>query len=214
MHGSIITSVKSKDSGEIDEVMDWASDLAIQDGVDWFIWDGDGMGTGLKRQVSTAFGCKNIKFHIFRGSLSGSGQDNASKSYMPTDYDNQKDQKTKLKTYSETFRNNRAQYYMLLADRFYNTYRCVVRGEYVDPDEMISLNSDGIDNIIALKSQLCRIPKKLNGTGLQQIMSKQEMKKIKIASPNEADSVMMLMFKPTAAKVNKPITVPKLKRAR
>jgi len=79
---------------------------------------------------------------------------------MPTDYDKNKDQQTKLKTYAETFKNNRAQYYIMLADRFYNTYRCVVRGEYVDPEDMISLNSKGIDNIIDLKSQLCRIPRK------------------------------------------------------
>jgi len=213
MHGSIITQVKSKTSGEIDEVMDWAADLAIQYGADWFIWDGDGMGTGLKRQVSTAFSGKNVNFHMFRGSLSGIGQDNAKKTYMPTDFDSRKDQQTKLKTYADTFRNNRAQYYTLLADRFYNTYRCVVRGEYVDPDDMISLNSEGIDNIMDLKSQLCRIPRKPNGSGLIQIMSKAEMKSNGIDSPNEGDSVMMLMFTPTQKKAPIKINVPNLRRA-
>lgn len=212
MHGSIITQVKSKTKGEIDEVMDWATDLAITYGADWFIWDGDGMGTGLKRQVSTAFNGKPVQFHMFRGSLSGTGQDNAKRRYMATDFDSQKDQKTKLKTYAETFKNNRAQYYIRLADRFYNTYRCVVRGEYVDPEDMISLNSEGIDNIIDLKSQLCRIPRKPNGSGLQQIMNKTEMKSNGIDSPNEGDSVMMLMFTPTQAKIKKPVSVPQLRR--
>ena len=66
---------------------------------------------------------------------------------------------------------------MALADRCYNTYRCVVKGEYVDPSEMISFDSDGIESIPALRSELCRIPRKNNGNGLQQIMNKQEMKR-------------------------------------
>ena len=195
-HGSIIKSVRSKDKGEIDEVCDWATDHAINDGADWFVWDGDGMGTGLKRQVSTAFEGTKTKYHMFRGSLSGSGQDNAEKVYMTDDGD--KD--TKPKKYKDTFKNNRAQYYISLSDRCYNTYRCVVKGDYVDPDEMISFNSAGIDNLADLKSQLTRVPKKSNGTGLIQIMNKQEMKTNGIDSPNEGDSVMMSMFMPKTIK--------------
>lgn len=213
MHGSIITRVASKTKGEIDEACDWATGLAIECGADWFIWDGDGMGTGLKRQVSLAFTGTKTQFHMFRGSLSGKAQDNAKKIYMQTEYDSEKDAQTKLKTYAETFKNNRAQYYGVLADRFYNTYRCVIRGEYVDPADMISLNSDGIDNIVSLRTQLCRVPRKPNGTGLQQIMNKVEMKSNGINSPNEGDSVMMLMFMPTVAKETAPLTIPKLRRA-
>ena len=201
-HGSIIKHVRSKSKGEIDEVCDWATDHAINDGADWFVWDGDGMGTGLKRQVSTAFEGKNTKYHIFKGSLSGSGQDNATKIYLSSDGDSD----TKPKTYAETFKNNRAQYYIELADRCYNTYKCVVRGEYIDPDEMISFDSDGIENLSDLKSQLTRIPKKPHGGGLIQIMNKQDMKKLGIPSPNEADSVMMTMFKPKAVTKKVPLT--------
>lgn len=192
-HGSIIKKVKSKAKGEIDEVCDWATGEAINDGADWFVWDGDGMGTGLKRQVSTAFADFDIKYHMFRGSLSGSGQDNALSTYLPESGD--KD--TKPKSFQETFKNNRAQYYIDLADRCYNTYRCVVRGDYVDPDEMISFDSEGIENLADLKSQLCRIPKKPHAGGLIQIMSKQDMKRLGIESPNDADSIMMSLFKPT-----------------
>jgi phage terminase large subunit len=194
-HGSIIKKVKSKDEGEIDEVCDWATDNAINDSADWFVWDGDGMGTGLKRQVSLAFNGINTKYHMFRGSLSGSAQDNAGKTYYPEDGD--KD--TKPKKYEETFKNNRAQHYIDLATRCYNTYRCVVKNEYVDPDHMISFDSDGIENLILLKTQLCRIPKKPSGSGLIQIMSKVEMKREGIESPNESDSVMMTLFKPPSA---------------
>jgi len=74
-HGSIIKKVKTKTSGEIDEVCDWAIENAIADGADHFVWDGDGMGTGLKRQMQLGFKGTKTKFHMFRGSLSGKGQD-------------------------------------------------------------------------------------------------------------------------------------------
>ena len=191
-HGSIITKVSSKDTGEIDVVCDWATGLAHNHNVDWFVWDGDGMGTGLKRQVSDAFAGTKTKYHMFRGSLSGKGQDNAEKIYMPQSGD----EHTKPKTYAETFKNNRAQKYALLAARCYNTYKCVIKGEWIDPDEMISFDSDGIDNLSGLRSEICRIPKKPNPNGLIQIMSKQEMKTLGIDSPNESDSVMMTLFIP------------------
>jgi len=203
-HGSIFKRVRCKDDGEIDEGCDWATDLAIRDNADWFIWDGDGMGAGLKRQVATAFAGKSIKTHMFRGSLSGSGQDNADKIYMPIAGETRSDGP---KTYSDTFRNNRAQYYIQLADRFYNTYRCVVRGEYIDPADMISIDSDGVESIDELRSEVCRIPRKLGNTGLLQIMNKQEMKQNQIESPNMADCIMMNLYQPPIAepkRVRKP----------
>ncbi len=195
-HGSIITQVRSRDHGTIDEVCDWATGLAIQANSDWFVWDGDGMGTGLRRQVSDAFKGTKTKYHMFKGSLSGSGQDNAELPYMPTDGDDDTDTP---KTYAATFKNNRAQYYCELARRFENTYRCVIKGQYIDPDDMVSLCSEGIDDIVALRSQLCRIPRKQNANGFEQIMSKLEMKKLKIPSPNEADAIMMAMWMPPSS---------------
>jgi phage terminase large subunit len=203
-HGSIIKRVASKDKGEIDVVCDWATDLARADNADWFVWDGDGMGTGLKRQVSLAFDGTKTRYHIFKGSLSGKAQDNAQKVYMPQIGDSD----TRPKTYAETFKNNRAQFYTDLAMRCYNTYRCVIKGEFIDPDDMISFDSEGIENIVNFKSEICRIPKKPNSSGLIQIMSKQEMKSNDIDSPNEVDSVMMSLFKPQAQVVRKPIVIP------
>lgn len=192
-HGSIIKAVSSKSTGEVDEGCDWAISKAIRDNADWFVWDGDGLGAGLKRQVSDGLTGKRCKYHMFRGSLSGSGQDHADEVYLKTeDEDNNK------KTYAETFRNNRAQYYMEMARRFYNTYRCVVKGEYVDPDDMISLDSDGIENMAGLRAEVCRIPLKENNTGLYQIMTKLEMKKLEISSPNMADAIMMSLWAPKA----------------
>ena len=190
-HGSIIKRIECKDTGEIDEGCDWATGKAIQDGADWFVWDGDGCGTGLKRQVSDAFKGKRVDYHMFKGSLSGAGQDNADFVWQEIDEkdDNQK-------TYSETFLNNRSQYYMQLAQKFYNTYRCVIKGEYVDPADMISLDTDGIEDIDRLKAEVCRIPRKPNNRGLYQIMSKNDMKTLKIQSPNMADALMMSLYIP------------------
>jgi phage terminase large subunit len=204
-HGSIIKKVCEKTDGEIDDGCSWATNMAKKDGADWFVWDGDGMGAGLKFQVSTELDATRTKYHMFRGSLSGSGQDNAEKVYQAIDSE---DQSTR-KTYADTFRNNRAQYYRDLADRLYNTYRCVVRGAYVDPDMMISFDSDGIQHWDALKSELCRIPKKKNPNDLQQIMSKDEMKSNGIDSPNMGDSVMMCLFMPKVKKTRKAINYPK-----
>lgn len=207
-HGSIIQIVKSMSTGEVDEGCDWACKLAIDNKADWFVWDGDGMGTGLKGQVSRNFNGKQVKYHMFRGSLSGSGQDNADKIYMPQSGD----EDTTPKTYAETFKNNRSQYYTDLAIKFYNTFRCVTKGEYVDPDDMISLDTDGIDNIQGLRSELCRIPlkDKHNPNGLIQIMSKKDMKAIDIDSPNEADSVMMSLFMPPVEIQMAPLNYPKM----
>lgn len=199
-HGSIFEKILAKDTGEIDEGCDWATGMAINDQADWFVWDGDGMGAGLKRQVSIAFNGKPTKYHMFRGSLSGIGQDNAESIYMPTDEDKPGD---KPKTYAETFKNNRAQYSWLLRDRFYNTYRCVAKGEYVDPADMISIDSDGVLELQRLRSEVCRIPRKENNTGLIQIMSKQEMKRLDIDSPNMYDSIMMNLYQPTVKKIRK-----------
>lgn len=187
-HGSIIKSVKTKAKGEIDEVCDWATDEARADCADWFVWDGDGMGTGLKRQIAIAFDNTHTKYHMFKGSLAGKAQDNAMDTYQVEDSD--------PKTYAQTFKNNRAQFYINLATRVYNTYRCVERGEYIDPDEMISFDSDGIEDMAGLRSEICRIPRKPNPNGLVQIMNKQDMKTEGIDSPNMSDSIMMSLANP------------------
>lgn len=203
-HGSIITRVAKKTSGEIDQVCDWGTAKAKADGADWFIWDGDGMGAGLKRQISLAFDGTKTSYHMFRGGLSGKAQDNAEKIYQKEYGDKRVSQ-----SYADTFKNNRAQYAIRLADRFYATYRCVVRGEYVDPDEMISIDSAGCEDIDGLRSEACRIPRVDNPNGLEQLMNKKEMKKNGISSPNMFDSVMMSLFTPPNKRKRKELRYPK-----
>lgn len=205
-HGSIIKRAEGRSFGDVDDGFDWATGNAINDGADWFVWDSDGMGAGAKRQVSTAFEGTHVKYHMFRGSLMGSAQDYAEDIYLPE----AGDKDTEPKKYKDTFKNNRAQYYMDLARRMFNTYKCVVKGEYIDPDDMISFDSAGIPNRESLKSQLCRIPRVENPSGLYQIMNKKDMKANDIESPNEADCVMMSLFKPKIDEDFEPLEYPEM----
>ncbi len=204
-HGSVVFSCKASDEGDVNDGCDWATENAIADDADWFLWDADGMGVGLKRQVSDSFKGKHTKTHAFRGGLSGSAQDNAKKIFQP-EYSTEKE---KAKSYAHTFLNNRAQYYWRLARRIFLTYRCVKHGEYIDPAEMISFASEGMQNWSNLKTELCSVPQKERSDHLIQILSKKEMKTLQIESPNEADTVMMLMYIPHRRRVNDgPVKIP------
>jgi phage terminase large subunit len=200
-HGNVFLDVQEREFGDINDGADWALDYAQDKKPDLFIWDGDGMGAGIRRQVNESLGPKNIRIAEFRG---GGEVDNPKAKYVEVD-----SEETKAKTNSETFKNKRAQYYWNLRDRCYKTYLAVVKGKYIDPDELISFSSD-IDGLDLLRSEICSVPLKHNGMGLIQIMSKQDMKKLDIASPNMADSVMMCLADPPAKKKLEPINIPSM----
>ncbi len=183
-HGSVILDVQELTSGDVNDGCDWATGYAVEKGADLFIWDGDGLGVSLKRQVAEALDGKKIEYGMFKGS---EGVDYPSQTYMQVDKNTDINRSNK-----DTFKNKRAQYYWALRDRFFNTYRAVEKGDYIDPDELISISSE-IQNISALRAEVCRIPKHPNGNGLIQILDKAQMKRLKIPSPNMADSLMMSM---------------------
>jgi len=140
---------------------------------------------GLKRQISDAFKGKKIMVEAFRGS---EGVDRPNQTYERLNIEVKNPKKNK-----ETFINKRAQYYWMLRDRIYRTFLAVDKGERVfNPDDLISFSSD-IKELSGLRAELCRIPRKFNNSGRIQLMSKPEMKKLEIDSPNMADAVMMLM---------------------
>jgi len=186
-HGSVVLDVVARDNGDVNEGCDWATDYAIKEQADVFIWDCDGLGATLRRQVLSAIAGKKMQHVEFRGS--GKVHD-PKRTYQHTDTHSD----TKAKTNEQTFKNLRAQRYWDLHDRFYNTYEAVTKGKYHDPDELISLSSD-IDNMAALRAEVCRIPLK-QGSGMIQVMSKIEMKRAGIDSPNMADALMMNMDNP------------------
>lgn len=187
-HGSVILDAQEKEGLDVNEGCDWALDYALTHNADVYIWDCDGMGAALRKQTLDALAGKKIEHVEFRGSK---GVDNPKTTYQPVDSHSN----VKAKTNEQTFKNRRAQYYIALRDRFYHTYQAVEKGKYIDPDDMISLSSD-IKDMAALRSEVCRIPSKFNGIGMIQIMSKDEMKRIEIDSPNMADSMMMSLATP------------------
>lgn len=183
-HGAVVLDVRATGTGLIDTATDWATTFAIEKKPDVFTWDADGMGMGLKRQITDAFKGKRIEIEAFRGS---EGVDNPDQIYerVASEVKNPKRNK-------ETFINKRAQYYWTLRDRIFRTYLAIKKGERVfNPDDLISFSSN-IEQLSALRAELCRIPRKFNSSGRIQLMTKQEMKKLDIDSPNMADAVMML----------------------
>jgi len=189
-HGSVLIDICENTTGDSNEGMDWAIGKSVAANADWFVWDCDGLGISLKRQVDQALNGKKIDYFMFRGSES---PEDADAVYIDSSDNDTK----KRKTNRETFTNRRAQYYWKLRDRFYATYRAVTKGEYISPDEMISLSSE-IGCIDQLRAEVCRIPLKRNNNGKIQIMSKLDMSKkpYELPSPNMADSLMMCMYAP------------------
>lgn len=184
-HGSVILDVQSNESGSIDTATDWALSFAADKKPDVFTWDADGMGMGLKRQISQALEGKKIAIEAFSGAAGADRPDDI--------YDRLDGEVKQSKTNQETFFNRRAQYYWMLRDRMFRTWLAVEKNErIVNPDELISFSSD-ISELQSLRSELCRIPRKHNGSGRIQLLSKPDMKKLGIASPNMADAVMMSM---------------------
>lgn len=188
-HGSLVYSIEEKQDGTINDGGDWATGLAIQQGIDHFSFDADGMGVGLSRDVSKAFDSKPIEAHMFKGSES---PDHANAIYEDCLVNGVKGNKTN----KQVFRNKRAQNYQRLRDRCYKTYQAVQEGKFIDPQELISFDSS-MALLPKLRSELCRMPVKPNANGLIELYTKAIMKsKFKIMSPNLGDSVMMLMTAP------------------
>ena len=182
-HGSVLLECLDKNTGDVNEGMDWALEYAITNDVDLFVWDCDGMGVALNRQVETSLVGKHIDFVMYKGSNT---PDDPMKIYQGSVYDSKKHKNNR-----NTFKNKRAQKNWLVRDRFYNTWLAVKKGIYTDPDNMISISSS-IKKLNALRSEACRIPRRPNPNGLIQLYTKREMRdKLKIKSPNMFDSLVM-----------------------
>jgi phage terminase large subunit len=183
--GVLYTNVDEIEAKNGNEACDIATSYAIADNADLFVWDADGMGALLRRQIGDSFKGIKCDLRAYRGSNAVEDKD------RPYEGLSSLGNKDKPKTNGETFNNKRSQFYMKLAQRFYNTYLAVVKKQYIDPDTIISLSSD-IKLIDKLRSEVCRIPRKPNGAGKIQLMSKPEMKsKHGIESPNMADCLAM-----------------------
>lgn len=186
--GSVIMGVKSTEAGDVNDATDWALGMGSKLKPDVFIWDATGIGLSLKRQINDALNGKKIKAEPF---YSSGGVVNQTEEYEAIDGEIW--EIGKEKTNAELFANLRAQMYWRLRDRVFKTYLAVEKGRYYSPDEMISFSSS-ISELSALRSEICRIPRKQVSSGKIQILSKAEMLKLGIKSPNRADAVMMLQL--------------------
>ncbi len=181
-HGNVFLAGDELKEGRVNDVCDWALDQAIQRKPDVFIWDAGGMGAGLKRQITDALGPKKISIQSFEGQ---SAVHNPDGTYEPTP-----GMVLKEKQNRQVFFNRRAQRYWGLRDRIFRTYLAVRDGKYTDPSQLISFSSE-MKILPILRTELGRIPRKANGQGKIQIMSKDEMKREGIDSPNLGDCAMM-----------------------
>ena len=187
-HGSVVTGVSSTNAGDVNTATDWALGFAVKLKPDVFLWDSDGIGLSLRRQVMEGLKGKKVKIVPFHG---GETVQHPNEIYDGIEGEGFFDIE-RGRTNSAMFLNLRAQNYWRLRDKMFKTYLAVEKGKYFPPDELISFSS-GIKELVGLRAELCRIPRKYsNGNGKIQILSKPEMKAKKIKSPNMADVVMML----------------------
>lgn len=193
-HGSVVLSVKQKKDGDIDDAIAWAFDEAFENRSEILVYDSVGVGAGVKVGLKERIANKSIIVHGFGGG------DKPTPGIYKDDKPNQ-----------DVFLNKRAQYWWLLRDRFENTYKAVVKGEHIDPRLLISISSASMDkkDLEQLKSELIRQQRKrTSGSRLIQLVSKAEMKKQGIPSPNMADALSMCFAIDDIPKQNTPIINP------
>lgn len=184
MHGSVVMDVRQTEMGDVASATDWALSYANQRKPEAFIWDVVGIGAGLKGQISQGMSGKAAELVGFNGAAAPANPDAI---YLPED-----GEIAEPKTNRETFANRRAQFYWMLRDKMFKTYLAVAKGRYINPEELISISGD-IPDLAQLRSEVCRIPRKYVAGGKIQLISKPDMKKMDIESPNMADALMMCM---------------------
>jgi len=201
-HGSVIVHAEESREGKVNDACDWALDYVERVKPDVFIWDSDGVGAGLKRQVTDRLDEKKITIQMFSG---GGAVHRPDALYEPT-----VGTVMQAKTNREAFYNRRAQRYWNLRDRVFTTYLAIQERKYTDPDKLISFSSD-IQCLPTIRAEICSIPRK-PGTKKIQILSKEDMKKEGIDSPNIADCLMMAEDAEPEIVQELDYTIPKLKR--
>jgi len=198
-YGSVVFDVTEKKDGDITDAIEWAFEESSRFQADDIIYDSIGVGAAVKVAIRARAPRANV--------VAYGGADSVD---MPEAF-YMEDRRNK-----DMFKNKRAQYWWFLRDRFEKTYRAVVKGEYIDPDELISLSSD-IASLSKLKSELVKVQRKrISASRLIQIVSKEEMRSKGIPSPNMADALVMAFASPARidnvyAHIPRPITPKRLR---
>jgi len=175
-HGPVVTDVKQWKDGNLEDGVEKAFNIGLTSKVTDITYDSIGVGAGVKAIFAKYIGNSKVSVQPFNGANS---PDNPDTKYQDD------------RMNGDVFRNMRAQYYWYLRDRFEATYRAVEHGEFLDPEDMISISSD-IKDIKLLKGELTRIQRKRGRSENMsiQIESKMDMKERGMRSPNMADSLV------------------------
>lgn len=140
-------------------------------------YDADGLGAGVKgdarviNEARAEDGRSTLNFHPFRGS---GAVVNPNKQAEPD------------RTNKDYFANAKAQAWWTLRKRFQATYRAVVQGQEINPDDIISISSS-IKDLDALCIELSQPTYAFGNTG-KMVIDKQPDG---VKSPNLADAVMI-----------------------
>lgn len=190
-HGVLLTNVDEwpgVDAGDPQATGARAMRMCDELELTGLIYDADGMGGPalrgpLQRMNADRLKAKSrtISIMAFRGSATGEAI------YMPDAFVRGESGKPLDRKNKDYFQNYKAQSYIALRYRFYQTFRAVVKGEKVDLDEIISINSK-MPRLAALLSELSQPVTKDSATGKLMVDKVPDGTK----SPNLADSVMML----------------------
>ncbi|MGL5529065.1 MAG: PBSX family phage terminase large subunit [Plesiomonas shigelloides] len=156
---------------------------AMQDGISCVSYDNIGVGAGTKgkfREMETALIAAGrhlelVPFTEFTASASPIDGE-----YMPG------------RANADHFLNLKAQGWFMLRDRFHNTYKAVVEGKDVDMENIICIDTSGLDKRIIdkMKAELSA-PNREYSNGKLKVESKDSLKKRGIPSPNIADAIVM-----------------------
>lgn len=173
-------------------VGDRVYDEAQMDGVKQVSYDNIGVGAGVKGKFR-----EKEAFLLARGdersTLINFTEFTASASPIPGDYSDGRRNE-------DHFLNLKAQAWWELRDRFHNTYKAVVEGKAVNLEDVICIDTSGIDRrmLDKLKAELSS-PNREYSNGKLKVESKQSLKKRGIPSHNMADALVMA-FDPQTAK--------------
>lgn len=178
-HGVVLEYMESW-SGKGGDIYDTVvKSFAICDERDYpgFDYDADGLGAGVRGDSRVINEARNDagRPHIHDSPFRGSG--------AVFDPDGQM---VKERTNKDFFSNAKAQAWWALRIRFQNTYRAVVEGMTIDPDEIISISPD-LPERAALVMELSQPTYTINQVGKIVVDKKPDGTK----SPNLADAVMI-----------------------
>lgn len=197
-HGILVDHIEQwsgTDAGDTFGTVAKAFDLCSHLRLRGFDYDADGLGAlvrGDARVLNEARTRDNtfrkpgeqlkpIITRAFRGSASGEAL------YMPNAFVKGADGKPLDRRNKDYFANYKAQSWWALRYRFQQTYRAVIKGMKVDPDDIISLSSK-LKDLGRLTVELSQPVYSINGLGKMVIDKTPDG----VASPNEGDVVMML----------------------